>query len=378
MINIIGTIHDNSVQHTVAMAEEILDSNYDITGKKQNLINEELRQDVSKLDSDLKNNKGLFASKEDLETLLPNPETGQYAIVYDEETGKWLIYSCEDGGTWTSTGVEHEIEVPDVSNFATKNDINSIKDWVESKNYQEKLVSGSNIKTINNKSILGSGDLSIEGGTTSSGSSSSQQPETPPYQLADSERNGYMSSQSYRDIQWLKTNVATLQDDVDQLKVLISSDNPDFTEIIERYQNIVDFINSIDEGDENQQLLSNILDSINSLSNTHNDDKDALLAECSQLSDRITAIEEYLDTQYTPSTPTTWKFGDSFPIILGGSGSNSGSHHTPGQNTNDNIKHIFLEQGEYERLSSYETNAIYFVYEPSEWHFGSAFPIILA
>ena len=36
-------------------------------------------------------------------------------------------------------------------------------------NYQEKLVSGSNIKTINNQSLLGNGNITIEGGSSSGG-----------------------------------------------------------------------------------------------------------------------------------------------------------------------------------------------------------------
>ena len=38
--------------------------------------------------------------------------------------------------------------------------------WGKLKAYfQEKLVSGTNIKTINNESILGSGNMNIQGGT---------------------------------------------------------------------------------------------------------------------------------------------------------------------------------------------------------------------
>lgn len=43
MINIIGTIYDNSSQHVVAQADQILDTSYK-NGTKQHLINAELKQ----------------------------------------------------------------------------------------------------------------------------------------------------------------------------------------------------------------------------------------------------------------------------------------------------------------------------------------------
>lgn len=44
--------------------------------------------------------------------------------------------------------------------------VTSSNTWsTQSKLYQEKLVSGTNIKTINGNSILGSGDLTVTGGT---------------------------------------------------------------------------------------------------------------------------------------------------------------------------------------------------------------------
>ena len=46
-------------------------------------------------------------------------------------------------------------ELPDVSTFATKTELNA---------KQDALVSGTNIKTINNQSILGEGNITIEGG----------------------------------------------------------------------------------------------------------------------------------------------------------------------------------------------------------------------
>ena len=46
-------------------------------------------------------------------------------------------------------------ELPDVSTFATKEEVNA---------KQDALISGTNVKTINNESILGEGNITIEGG----------------------------------------------------------------------------------------------------------------------------------------------------------------------------------------------------------------------
>lgn len=56
------------------------------------------------------------------------------------------------------------INIPDVSNFITSGDAQTqINNSISGK--QDTLISGTNIKTINNQSILGSGNITIEGGT---------------------------------------------------------------------------------------------------------------------------------------------------------------------------------------------------------------------
>lgn len=50
-------------------------------------------------------------------------------------------------------------------------------------------------------------------------------------------------------------------------------------------------------------------------------------------------------------------------------------------NTGDGYRHVFLEQEQYDNMSSYDSNTIYFIYEESEqsgtWVFGDKFPITL-
>lgn len=57
-------------------------------------------------------------------------------------------------------GYVKETELPNFDEFAKSEDIPSVTDK------QDKLISGTNIKTINNQSILGSGNITIEGGSS--------------------------------------------------------------------------------------------------------------------------------------------------------------------------------------------------------------------
>ena len=83
-------------------------------------------------------------------------------------------------GTVTSVNSEQpdsngnvSISIPDVSNFVTNSSLSTtLQDYVLSTdltttllNYQSLLVSGTNIKTINNQSLLGSGNITIQGGS---------------------------------------------------------------------------------------------------------------------------------------------------------------------------------------------------------------------
>lgn len=60
-------------------------------------------------------------------------------------------------------------EHQDISNLATKAELNSKANASDLANKQDKLVSGTNIKTINGYSLLGSGNITIEGGSGGSG-----------------------------------------------------------------------------------------------------------------------------------------------------------------------------------------------------------------
>lgn len=66
--------------------------------------------------------------------------------------GEWIAQTTVSSGNAGGNG-----SAPDLSNYATKEEIEELKVLINTK--QDQLVDGENIKTINGQSILGSGDL---------------------------------------------------------------------------------------------------------------------------------------------------------------------------------------------------------------------------
>ena len=65
-------------------------------------------------------------------------------------------------GNNKSVEVAKITDIPNTDNFATKDELTALETSLGNK--QDTLVSGTNIKTINNQSILGEGNITIEGG----------------------------------------------------------------------------------------------------------------------------------------------------------------------------------------------------------------------
>ena len=102
-----------------------------------------------------------------------------------------FVYNVRSNGAnyaWTGTEWDELGATVNLDVYALKSDIPSLtgyatESWVESKNYltthqsldgkQDKLVSGTNIKTINGESILGTGNITISGDSSGGGSSGS-------------------------------------------------------------------------------------------------------------------------------------------------------------------------------------------------------------
>lgn len=93
-------------------------------------------------------NKGFFATQQALEEAYPTAEDGDFAIVGSTDT-VWVWDSdTGESGAWVDTD--------------TKGQVTSVNNQTGDVVVQETLVSGTNIKTINGNSILGSGDIATE------------------------------------------------------------------------------------------------------------------------------------------------------------------------------------------------------------------------
>lgn len=142
MINIVGTIYDNSSLHTVALANQVLDEEYH-GGKKQSDINKSLDQRISTLAA-TQNNKGIYDSVESLEEKQSAPEIGEWAIVREEE--KLIIYVCNVAGQWQRTEQEYQQESTDLSDIEDR--ISDLEDRVSDLETNGPTQGGDGIKHV--------------------------------------------------------------------------------------------------------------------------------------------------------------------------------------------------------------------------------------
>ena len=94
------------------------------------------------------------------ETLEGKQDSGDYAL--SSEIPTKVSELTNDSGFITNSALTDyalKSEIPDISNLATKTEVAA---------KQDALVSGTNIKTINGTSLLGEGNIVIEGGGGSS------------------------------------------------------------------------------------------------------------------------------------------------------------------------------------------------------------------
>lgn len=156
---------------------------------------------------------------------------------------------------------------------------------------------------------------------------------------------GLMTPSLYKDLLHIRDiDVPDIYKDIESLQKLISTDSQDITDIIEKFEAIVEFINSLSDDDDSAALLNDIIQRITTVS-------DNLAAEIT----RATNKEQHLQDQI-----------DNITSIAEGAGV-----------IGDGVKHVFLTQEEYDSLEEYEENTIYFILEPQEnksWTFGDTFP----
>lgn len=308
-INIIGTIFDNSINHVVALANQIKDLRLN---KNQQDINEDIYQKIQNIDNKQNKSKGYYSSLQVLQQAIPNPEVGDWAVVHYGNSN--LMCVCDTAGTWTLTEEEYEEEIP-------------LEDYIKK----------TELKTINNQSLIGDGNIEITGG----GGGSSD------ILVATADRDGLMPKESYSTLQHINdTIIPGIQADIRNLEFLIG-DNSNVQEIIEKYRVIKEFIDSLENSTEGQDILNGILQQISSLRNDINQTLREYKSEQDSIKQRLLSLEEN-------GTTTT---------IVG----------------QEKYRHQLITQSRYNALTSYEKNTLYlitdFLDETSV--FGDTFPLIL-
>ena len=305
-IDIIGKIRDNSIAHTVTTTDYVLDST---ENTKQSIINQQFKNKIALLENTNTKNetaKGYFTSMEVLESTYNSPEVGDWAIVYNNGVSKIAV--CETQGTWTLTDQIFETKQLDLNE------------------YQKKLISGTNIKTINGKPILieeGSGVININTN------------EDLPY--VSNTSDGILTSLVYSQLMTLRDiTVPNISENLATIQTLIDTDPEQIEQIINNYQTIQKFIEGLSEEDKESllnELTTLVTNEINRATTKEN-----------SLETAINSLQQYI---------------------------NSLNLH----------KQIFLTESEYEAITTPDDNTLYYIIEgsvPTTWTFGNTFPIILS
>ena len=381
-INIIGTLFDNSVEHVVALAQQIKDLRL---GKNQQDINEDIYKEIQVAKETKDKSKGYYDSYQSLIQNVPIPEIGDWAVVKNSSDGKWYVYKCVVKGYWKETDEEYSHEI-NLTPYVRKD----------------------GIKTVNGQSILGTGD--IETGDR--------------YELADQNTDGLLSKELYVSLITIKNEtLPQIQEHIDHILLLFDEEETpeSIQEIIDRYNQISEFIKSLREEDDGQ-ILYNILNDIEDLKDEFesldSDIENNIKREITDIKDDIADIHDSIDSINTSINNIDEKIGNvegSIGEALTSLGTrlNSLERTSVSQETinslsdrigeeisraqgiensldrrvseleqnpvSNEVKHIFITQAQYEALESYERDTLYLIIESSSEvsHFGDSFPFIL-
>lgn len=383
-INIIGTLFDNSVDHIVALAEQIKDLRL---GKNQQDINEDIYNQIQIAKENKEKGKGYYDSYQSLVWNIPSPEIGDWAIVKNESNNHWYIYKCVVRGYWKETDKEYTSDV-NLNEYPKK----------------------SELKTINGQPIYGSGD--IQTGDR--------------YDIASQNNDGLLSKEFY--VQLLEMRNETLpkiQEHIDNLLLLFDDEQTpeNIQDVIDRYNQICEFIASLGDSD-NGQVLQQIIADVDTLkadvNSIEEDINTNVKRDLTQVKDRISelngAIEKINEDMADADASVSEKFIHVYERIqdientAGGNldeirndiselnnsvekiDNNIDSIESNVSNlgdriqqleqnpSRDSIKHIFLTQSAYDALETYEENTLYLIVDPTSG--GSrlgedTFPLIL-
>ena len=391
LINIIGTLFDNSVDHIVALAEQIKDLRL---GKNQQDINEDIYNQIQIVKEKKEKSKGYYDSYQSLIWNIPSPEIGDWAVVKNESNNHWYIYKCVVRGYWKETEEEYASEV-NLNEYPKK----------------------SELKTINGQPIYGDGD--IETGDR--------------YDIASQNNDGLLSKELY--VQLLEMRNETLpeiQEHLDNLLLLFDNEQTpeSIQSIIDRYNQICEFIadlGDLDNGQVLQQIIADIdvlkadVESIEEDINTN------VKRDLTQVKDRIAelngAIEKINEDMADADASVSERFIHVYERIQDIENTAGGSleeirndisglnDSVESINTNieeidnnidsiesnvsdlgdrvqqleqnpsrDSIKHIFLTQSAYDALETYEEDTLYLIVEHTSggYRLGEdTFPLIL-
>ncbi len=255
-INIIGTFFDNSIEHVVALAHQIKDLRLN---KNQQEINEDLYDQIRITRETKDKCKGYFDNYYSLSLNVPTPSIGDWAVVKNTDDGKWYIYKCIVEGYWKGTAEEYTSAI-NLGEYTKRSDL----------------------KTINGESVLGEGDIEINN------------------KVADSGRDGLMSSESYISLLTIQNEtIPQIREDINHILALVGDD--DVTEsiqaILDRYNQIAEFITSLGDND-NGQILYDILKDIADLKEfvvTVENEYTEVKSELTDVKDDNTRIHVILD-----------------------------------------------------------------------------------
>ena len=255
-INIIGTLFDNSIEHVIALAHQIKDLRLN---KNQQDINEDLYDQIRITKETKDKCKGYFDNYHSLNLNVPTPQIGDWAIVKNLANGKWYIYKCVVEGYWKET----EEEYTNTINLA---DYAKIED----------------LKTINGEPVIGEGDIEINNS------------------IADSGHDGLMSSESYITLLTIKNEtIPQIREDIDHILALFGDEDvtDSIQAILDRYNQIAEFIKSLGDSD-NGQILFDILrdiDDLKEFSTTTEAGYNELRSELTDVKDDNTRIHILID-----------------------------------------------------------------------------------
>lgn len=153
-----------------------------------------------------------------------------------------------------------------------------------------------------------------------------------------------------RAIDTLQALCEQTSDDVSHIKNAIDNDTE---QTLQKFQEITDFLNSIQDTDDGASIIAGFSELVAQEKKRAKDAEKKLSDDIQDAQEEIVSLKNRVTVLEKKPSDTTI-------------------------NTEDGISHIFTTLEEYQALTSYQNNAIYFILEPevkTNWTFGGKFPI---